>query len=190
MLIRKILILFLLAISLTISHAQVRVAVKTNLPYLLTTTPNLGAEIALTNNISFEITGGYNPFVFKNSTQIKHWVFWPELRYWLWEHFNGHFFGVHGVFGDYDVAGIKLPIDKLPSLEDKRVDGIVKGGGISYGYQWVIGNNFVLELTAGAGMARIEYDVYTIGENGVKTNQGKKNYFGPTKGALAIAYVF
>ena len=108
----------------------------------------------------------------------------------MWESFNGHFFGIHGVFGDFDIGGIKPPIDRLQSLKDRRLDGIVKGGGISYGYQWIIGNNLVLELTAGAGMARIEYDVFTIGENGIKINQGKKNYFGPTKGAFSLAYVF
>lgn len=33
----------------------------------------------------------------------------PEFRYWLCERFNGHFFGVHGLGGEYNIAKVKLP---------------------------------------------------------------------------------
>ena len=45
------------------SNAQ-ELVVKTNLPYLLTTTPNIGVEYAFVRKFSFELTGGYNPFKF------------------------------------------------------------------------------------------------------------------------------
>ncbi len=66
------------------SNAQ-ELVVKTNLPYLLTTTPNIGVEYACARNFSFELTTGYNPFKFGEDARIKHWVVWPELRYWTYE---------------------------------------------------------------------------------------------------------
>jgi hypothetical protein len=45
-------------------------------------------------------------------------------------------------------------------------------------------------VTAGLGAARLEYESYNLGEDGAKLGEGEKNYFGPTKGAIAIGYVF
>ena len=56
----------------------------------------------------------------------------PEARYWIHERFNGHFFGVHAQYIDYDFAGLKL----LYGMEKKNsYNGNAYGGGISYGYQ-------------------------------------------------------
>lgn len=64
---------------------------KTNIPYWLTASPNLGAEFAVADNVSIELSAGFNPFKFGSDKQLKHWVIWPEARYWLNETYNGHF---------------------------------------------------------------------------------------------------
>jgi hypothetical protein len=158
------------------SNAQ-ELVVKTNLPYLLTTTPNIGVEYAFARNFSFELTGGYNPFKFGEDARIKHWVVWPELRYWTYESLNGHFFGLHGVGGAFNVGGWDLGIDKLSPLKTKRYQGTAYGAGISYGYSWIIENRWALEFTAGHGMARFEYDSYSLNGDGFQVGQGKKKLF-------------
>jgi hypothetical protein len=184
-----LLCLFILFVTMNL-HSQARLAVKTNLPYLVTATPNIGMEYAFAHNYTLELSGGYNPFVFKNDAQLKHWIIWSEVRYWFWESFNSHFLGLHGLIGEFNIGGIDLPLSGFEALKSRRYDGIAKGLGVSYGYQWIIGNNLELELTVGGGFARIDYDVNTLGKNGMKVDEGKKYYFGPTKGALALVYVF
>ncbi len=171
------------------AHAQ-KAAVKTNLPYLITTTPNLGLEFAVGDKMSIELSGGVNPFSFGENKQLKHWVVWPELRYWTCETFNGHFFGLHGVGGQFNVGGFDIPIWKLDRLKDRRYDGSAIGAGISYGYQWIINDHWGFEFTIGGGFARFNYDVYSLGDKGEKLGDGEKNYFGPTKAGLSIVYVF
>ncbi len=171
------------------AHAQ-KAAVKTNLPYLITTTPNLGLEFAVGDKMSIELSGGVNPFSFGENKQLKHWVIWPELRYWTCETFNGHFFGLHGVGGQFNVGGFDIPIWKLDRLKDRRYDGSAIGAGISYGYQWIINDHWGFEFTIGGGFARFNYDVYSLGDKGEKLGDGEKNYFGPTKAGLSIVYVF
>lgn len=189
--IRKTLILCMFAMLITLNvKSQRRIGVKTNLPHLFTATPNIGVEYAFADNFSFEISGGFNPFVFKNEAQIKHWIIWPEIRYWVWDSFDGHFIGLHGLFGEFNIGGIKLPISGFEALKSRRYKGNAKGGGVSYGYQWIVGSNLLLELTAGVGIARINYDAYILGEDGAKINEGKKNYLGPTKGAVSLIYIF
>jgi hypothetical protein len=173
-------------------YAQRRFAVKTNIPHWVTLSPNAGAEFLLKPdyNYTFEISGGFNPFEIANDKQWKHWVMWAEARYWAFEPFNAHFFGLHYVGGSYNGGGFKLPFNVFEELKTQRADGNVNGIGLSYGYSWIIGNNLTLEATLGAGYAQFNYDIYALGKNSDKKGAGRKNYFGPTKGAISLVYVF
>lgn len=169
------------------TNAQ-ELVVKTNMPYWISATPNIGVEYAFARRMSFELTAGYNPFKFGDDARIEHWVVWPELRYWKYEAFNGHFFGLHGVGAAFDVGGWDLGISKLQPMKNKSFKGTVYGAGISYGYAWIMDNQWSLELTAGLGVATFEYDSYSISNPGEQIGQGKKRYYGPTKGAFSIIY--
>ena len=84
-------VIFLLAFAGTAS-AQ-KVAVKTNALYWATTTPNIGMEFSMGPRWTFEIAGGYNPWLLDKETnmKVKHFLVTPEVRYWFCESFNGHF---------------------------------------------------------------------------------------------------
>ena len=101
-----LLLVFLLSTFMDI-QGQV-VAVKTNVLYDAITTPNVGAEVAFNKHWSVEASGYYNGWTFSSDKSFKHWMIQPEARYWIHERFNGHFFGVHAQYMDYDFAGLKL----------------------------------------------------------------------------------
>ena len=100
-------------------------ALKTNLLYDATTTINLGYEVALNNKTTLDIWVNYNPwtlghkwvgiegagsqFVEQRESKLKHLMVQPELRWWLCEKFNGHFFGVHLHGGIFNVGAMKMP---------------------------------------------------------------------------------
>ena len=71
------------------------VAVKTNLAYWATTTPNIGMELAVSKKSTLDIGGGLNVFEFSDNVRFKHWLVQPEYRWWFCEAYNGHFLGVH-----------------------------------------------------------------------------------------------
>jgi hypothetical protein len=101
------------------------IALKTNLLYDATTTMNLGYEVALSRRATLDIWVNYNPwtlgrkwvgikdagesFVEKRDSKLKHFMIQPEIRWWLCEKFNGHFFGVHVHGGLFNVGAIKMP---------------------------------------------------------------------------------
>ncbi len=172
------------------TQAQKNIAVKTNVPHWATVTPNLGVEVLFKHKMTFELSGGYNPFSFKDGKQWKHWIIWSEIRYWPREVFNGHLIGLHGVFAEFNVTGLELPFNNFEELKNQRYQGDLKGVGLSYGYSWIVGNNLVLEITGGFGYGRLEYDSFSRGKNGHKTGQGGRNYVGPTKGAISLVYLF
>lgn len=72
----------------------------------------------------------------------------PEARYWLHEKFNGHYFGVHGVYMDYDMSHVNF---MSVMKKDFAYDGNAYGGGISYGYQLYLSPHWNIEFSAGVG---------------------------------------
>lgn len=179
-----LLIVFILGV---ISVSAQNLAVKTNLLYDLTTTLNLGVEYRFSPRWTAEVSGNYNPFTFGDNKKMKHWLVQPEVRYWFCEAFNGHFLGVHGLGGEFNVGDMDLLV--FPSFKDYRYEGKMFGAGLSYGYQFVLGKRWNLELSAGAGWIRTDYDKYDCPRCGEWKEKGKKNYYGLTKAAISLIYI-
>lgn len=185
---KKVLIV-LISLVFSIPMFAQHFALKNNLLYDATLTPNLSMEIGMAKRITLDIGVGYNPFEFKNNRQFKHWLAQPELRFWTCEKFNGTFFGIHAHGGEFNISNLKLPFDMYPKLQENRYEGYFYGGGISIGHQWVLGKHWNLEASIGGGYARIHYDKYDCGECGPKIESSVYNYFGVTRATLSIIYI-
>lgn len=190
-----------LAVGTTCLHAQ-GVAVKTNLLYDATTTPNIGMEIGLGNKNTFNLVYGLNPWEFDSDSHgkryAKHWLLMPELRWWTCSKFNGHFFGVHLMGGQMNAANVDLPMpgaffsgDNIrKGVRDSRYQGWYAGAGVTYGYQWILSRHWNLEAEVGVGYDHIWYDRYPCYECGAKIDTGHSNYVGLTKLGLSLLYIF
>ncbi len=166
------------------------VAVKTNLLYWATTTPNLGMEIGLGKQTTLDISGGYNPWTLDKAAnkKIKHWLVVPELRYWLCERFNGHFFGLHTGYGFYNIGGIRIPFhDKATA--DRRYQGWATGVGVSYGYSWILGKRWNIEANVGVGYVYTHYDQYDCVTCGQYRGTRSKHLFLPTRAGISLVYI-
>ncbi len=185
----KVYVVILIFIFCNQQARSQEVAIKTNLAYWATTTPNLGMEFALGKKSTLEISGGFNPFEFSDNKRFKHWLVQPEYRWWFCETFNGHFLGVHAHGAQFNVGGWDIPIGRLDVFKDKRYEGYLYGGGLSYGYQWVLSNRWNFEFNIGAVYARIHYNEYPCKDCGTKQDEGNYNYWGVTKAELSFIYI-
>ena len=106
-------VIFLMAFAGTAS-AQ-KVAVKTNALYWATTTPNIGMEFSMSPRWTFEIAGGYNPWLLNKETNMKakHYLVTPEVRYWFCESFQGHFLGLNGNYTLFNISGSSYDLNLL-----------------------------------------------------------------------------
>ncbi|MEG2856819.1 DUF3575 domain-containing protein [Bacteroides sp.] len=177
-----------------VSLAQGVAGIKTNLLYGVgTLTPNFGVEIGLGKRTTLDLNGGYNWFNLdgkkNNNKKLVHWIIQPEFRYFLCEKFNGHFFGVHALYSQYNVGGHELPMLLGRGSKDYRYEGNAFGAGISYGYQLMLGRSWNIEFNIGVGYARMKYDKYLCPTCGDKVGRETKNYFGPSKAGISIIYV-
>jgi len=154
---RKIVIAFVAAICCWTSVSAQQFAVKSNLLYWATATPNVGVELALNRHSTLSVSANYNPWVLGQDGKIQHWFVQPEYRYWLSEKFTRSYFGVHLIAGQFEIGGFKLPFNLFPNFQNHYYKGSAVGAGISYGYHFYISPHWNLEAMIGAGLVRIRY---------------------------------
>lgn len=161
------------------------VVIKSNLLYDLAGTINLGAEFGIGQRFSLDVPISYNGWELTKGKTWKHILVQPELRYWATERFEGHFFGLHAHYADYDMGG--LPFSD--HMKANRFDGWLAGAGLSYGYRWNFRNpRWGMEATLGVGYVHLDYERYRNGEGGENSCNVKQNWIAPTKAGVNLIY--
>ena len=199
-LIRKTILSLALCIFTSLGLSAQKYVVKTNVLYDLTATFNAGIEIALSPRWTLDISGNFNPWKFgkvKSDNPVadqagarkrwKHWMLQPEFRYWFCQRFGGDFLGFHAIGGCYNVGGI----GPFTAVKEHRYQGWGIGGGIAYGHSWIISRHWNIEAELGIGYIYSRNDKFNCLGCGRKIDEDRsRNYFGPTKAAINLVYVF
>ncbi len=188
-----------MVLLLTLSGLRTRAeaqsaAIKTNLLYDATGTINLGLEVGLASRWTLDISGNYNDWEVLDNRSWRHYLVQPEVRYWFCDRFAGHFMGLHLHGGEVDFYnldnGIKFLGSDFSILSDHQLKGWFVGAGIGYGYAFILGEHWNLELELGIGYAYTEYDTYSWPAKQKISDDRSHNYFGITKVAVGISYLF
>lgn len=173
----------------------VTVDLKTNLLYDALLNANIGAEIRVSPKWSVDLSGQVNFWTLGNNRKWKNWMVQPEARYWFCEALGGHFLAGHLIGGEYNVGSLPLPDNFMgtdfKNLRDNRYQGWFAGVGVGYGYTWLLHKHWSIEAEIGAGYIYSRYDRYECPGCGRKVESGRHhNYFGITKAAVNLIYVF
>lgn len=178
---RKIFLLFFLVMagmSGSVTNAQ-ELALRTNLLSWATTTVNAGAEMRIASKWSAGADIMYKAWHFlPGNRKMDGLLIQPEIRYWFCQPFYQHFMGVHLHYGQYNGG-----------FNRYRYQGDLYGLGITYGYQWILGKNWNLEVSGGVGYARMNYDQYERPKCGLFIGKDSWNYFGITKIGISLVYI-
>ena len=118
-------------------------------------------------------------WTFRESKKMHLLLVQPEMKYWLCEKYEGHFVGIH-LHGAQFYGG----------FGSKLYDGYLAGGGVTYGYDWILSPHWNLEAAIGVGYAHLWYK-QSPNLPCIKCQEKKNdNYIGPTKAALSLVYIF
>lgn len=168
-------------------------ALKTNIVSDVSLSPNLGLEVGVAPKWTLNLAGQLNLWSV-DGHKWRHWLVQPEGRYWFCRRFQGHFIGLHAIGGQFNFGNINFPVKFLGSdfnkLKDRRYEGWGAGAGIGYGYAWALSQHWNIEAEIGVGWIHARYDEYPCTVCGTKYGSGHHNYFGPTKVAINIEYLF
>ncbi len=159
-----------------ISSAQ-RIALKTNALYWALATPNIELETRLAPKVTGALSVEGN-FITVKDYKPSFFAINPEVRYWFERPMARHFLGLAGLFSDYDMK-----------LKDKRHDGIAYGGGLTYGYAFVIGDRWNVELSMGVGAAYFREEKYNEGETAPGTPNHSRWTLVPLKTGVTFSYI-
>ena len=194
----------LLGFALT-GSAQ-KLAVKNNLLYDMTQTPNLGFEYAVSPKWTVGLNLGYNIgwhhadggsgffFPFRkgvatakdDEVQWRHLLVAPEARYWFCSVFAGHFIGFNALYTHFNQGNVKYPFGLYPSLKDHRRQGNGIGAGAFYGYSWILSPHWSLEAEAGVDIGYAWFKEYNCTHCGAFIKKGNKPFVAPKIGINAV----
>lgn len=169
-------------------------AIKTNLLSDLTLTPQIAYETRVAAKWTIQLQGTINDWTV-NGHRWKQWNLMPEGRYWFCQTFSGHFIGAHLLGGQFNWGNLDMDLKLLGTdfsqLKDHRFQGWMGGGGLLYGYSWIVDRHWNIEALIALGWIYSHYDTYECADCGQKVASGQHhNYVGPTQAAVNLIYTF
>lgn len=131
-------------------------AIRTNLLYDATATPNLAAEFKVAPRHTVGLSVGLNPFPVKenftydgDNRKMRHLLVSPAWRYWFCSAFAGHFISANVAYVHYNVSNINFPLGLYPGVDKERRQGDTFAVGASYGYSWILSSRWSIEAEGG-----------------------------------------
>ena len=76
----------------------------------------------------------------------------------------------------------------ISGLKDTNYRGELYGGGLTWGYHWVLGRRWGLEAFIGAGYAYMQYDKYICYDCTEVLGTYRRHYFGPTRAGVSLIF--
>ncbi len=161
-------------------------AFKFNALYGAAATPNFAVEFGLGRKWTFDAAVAFNPFKLSSEGINRLWFVQPEVRYWPCQRFEKHFFGLHAIYGQYNIGQVNF---LGPSFREHTYKGSAVGAGISWGYHRPLGKRLAVEFSVGAGYLHLDYDKFRCEVCDELVGHKAQHYFGPTKAAVSLIWM-
>jgi len=169
-------------------------ALKSNLPLLLTGSPNLGAEFTLSQQFTVNGDVLWAPYMFKKHEEVfRTLVGSVDLRYYIKpryyytnDTFDGFYAGPYAMYGNFNIG-----LWDGDDVQSYRRKGWGVSGGISLGYKMYLAKRFRLDFNLGIGYAHLQYNKYYLGGEWADyaiSYKDTRSWIGPTKFGVHLVY--
>ena len=157
-------------------RSSTSLAVRNNLLYDATLSPNLGLELRLDSTWTLGINGGLNLWDIdkEKNKKWRHLMLSPFLRHYNKMLFERSFWSIHAVYSHYNVSGVKFPFDIYKTARDRRLQGDLLAIGGSYGHNWLLTGRLHLEVELGLAVGYAWYKEYDCATCGTYYGKHKK----------------
>ena len=164
--------LLLLSIIIPRTNAQT-LALRTNVLYDATLSPNLGAELKIDSAWTFGVNAGLNAWDIDKTTNKKwrHVLVSPNVRrYFGRKHDAGYvytdslwrvpidstrrasYLEANLIYSHYNVGNARIPFGIYSAIKDRRLQGDLLALGAKYGYSWILARDWRIEAEAGVAV--------------------------------------
>lgn len=170
-------------------------AIKTNVPFILSGSPNIGVEWSVGKQLTVNSDIMWMPYLFKKNEEVfRVLVGSVDFRYYvnpkyyytndLWD---GFYIGPYAMTGNFNIGLKEKDVEKM----SYRRRGWGLSAGITTGYKFYLSSRFRIDANIGVGYAHLQYDKYQLGGeySEFKLESKKtKSYIGPTKIGISLVY--
>lgn len=167
---------------------QPRWSIRTNMLLLFTGSLNAGIDYALNKQWSLGAETSYNPWSY-GDTRIRHFLLRPEARYWFCQVNNGHFLRSGIQYMRYNIGAFGNSKLFSSDIRQNRYQGNNVGINIGYGYSWLIGKRFNIEVEFGLGVLYDSYTKYPCTQCGSALSKRSYVHLVPTDFAVNLVYI-
>ena len=195
------------------SSAQT-LALRTNLLYDATLSPNLGVEVRLDSTWSAGINVGFNAWDIdkEKNKKWRHLLVSPNVR-----HYFGHkrdslcvygyakdgaygilrdsvvtrrmqYFEGNIIYSHYNVGNAKIPFGLYSAIKDRRLQGDLLALGAKYGYAWILARDWRIEAEAGVAVGYAWFKEYDCDHCGTYYGKGDRIFLLPQLG-INVVYI-
>lgn len=171
------------------------IALRTNLAYAASATPNIGLEVPVGEHFSLGFNAGLKPWPRWlawdwDKTVEKKWrhvLVAPELRFWPSDIYDKLFVGADLIYTHYNVGAVKFPLGLYPGVRDHRLQGDFYGLGVFAGWSWWLSDHWRLEAEAGVGAGYADAKEYECAYCGAEVGRKQGPVIVPKLG-LNLSY--
>ena len=167
---------------------QPRVALRTNLLYDATLSPNLGVDVRVDSAWTVGLLAGVNAWDIDKAKNKKwrHALFSLRARKYRDSLFHKGYYEADLIYSHYNVGNTKIPFGLYSAVKDRRLQGDLIALGGKYGYSWILSRNWRIEAEAGVAIGYAWFREYDCDRCGTYYGKGDRIFLLPQLGVNVV----
>ncbi len=166
-------------------------ALRNNLLYDATLTPNIGADIRIDSLWTIGAVVGINAWDIDKNTNKKwrHLAIAPNVRHWLNDSvFHKSYLEADLLYSHFNVGNTRIPFSLYDAVKEKRLQGDLFALGGKYGYSWILARHWRIEAEAGIAIGYAWFKEYECPTCGQQLGEGDRIFLLPQLG-INVVYI-
>ncbi len=168
-----------------------RVALRTNLLYDATLSPNLGVDVRVDSTWTVGLLAGLNAWDIdkEKNKKWRHMLFSFRARKYVNDSvFHKGYFEADAIYSHFNVGNVKFPLGLYKTVRERRLQGDLLALGGKYGYSWILSRDWRIEAEAGVAIGYAWFKEYDCPHCGTYYGKDDRIFLLPQLG-VNIVYI-
>ena len=169
---------------------QRHVALRTNLLYDATLSPNLGFDVRVDSAWTVGLLAGVNAWDIDKTENKKwrHMLFSLRARKFRKNLFEKGYYEGDLIYSHFNVGNIKFPFGLYSAVKNHRLQGDLVALGGKYGYSWILARDWRIEAEGGIAVGYAWFKEYDCPHCGTFIGNGDRIFLLPQLG-INVVYI-
>ena len=169
---------------------QPRIALRTNLLYDATLSPNLGVDVRVDSAWTVGLLVGLNAWDIdkEKNKKWRHALFSLRARNYKKKLFQKNYMEFDAIYSHFNVGNTKIPFGLYSAVKDHRLQGDLFALGGKYGYSWILARHWRIEAEAGVAVGYAWFKEYDCDHCGTYYGKGDRIFLLPQLG-INVVYI-